>query len=156
MDGNSWNTIGQRVVWNFTVPEDGWYNLTFHYSQNVKEGQESQRSIEIDGKIPYEEMRAVAFKYTGSSYDYRTLDGKVYLTAGEHTLGMYAETPEMAPLIVQVQEIMTQLQDIGLSLQQVAGGDADTTRTWEIEKYVPGVTRQLIDPYKRRKSSCNL
>lgn len=101
-------------------------------------------------------MRAVAFKYTGSSYDYRTLDGKVYLTAGEHTLGMYAETPEMAPLIVQVQEIMTQLQDIGLSLQQVAGGDADTTRTWEIEKYVPGVTRQLIDPYKRRKSSCNL
>lgn len=145
VDGNAWNTIGQRVVWNFTVPEDGWYNLTFHYSQNVKEGQESQRSIEIDGKIPYEEMRAVSFEYTGSNYDYRTLDGKVYLAAGDHTLGMYVETPEMAPLIVQVQDIMAQLQNIGLSLQQVAGGDADTTRTWEIEKYIPGVTQQLTD-----------
>ena len=145
VDGNSWNTIGQRVVWNFTAPEDGWYNVTFHYSQNAKEGQESQRTIEIDGQIPYADMRAVAFEYTGGKYDYRTLDGKVYLTKGEHTLGMYAETPEMAPLIVQVQEIMDELQDIGLSLQQVAGGDADTTRTWEIEKYIPGITQRLTD-----------
>lgn len=145
VDGNSWNTIGQRVVWNFTVPEDGWYNMTFHYSQNAKQGQESQRTIEIDGQIPYEDMRAVSFAYTGGNYDYRTLDGKVYLTKGEHTLGMYAETPEMAPLIVQVQEIMDELQDIGLSLQQVAGGDADTTRNWEIEKYIPGVTQRLTD-----------
>ena len=145
LDGNSWKTVGQRVVWNFTVPEDGWYNMAFHYSQSYKEGQESRRTIEIDGKIPYAELREIEFSYTGSKYDYQYTDGKVYLTKGEHTLGMYIEMPEMQSLIAQVEVLMEDLQDIGLSLQQVAGSDADATRTWEIEKYIPGVTERLTN-----------
>ena len=145
LDGNSWKTVGQRVVWNFTVPEDGWYSIAFHYSQNYKEGQEARRTIEIDGQIPYEEMREVEFAYTGSKYEYQYMDGKVYLTAGEHTLGMYVEMPSMQNMIAQVERIMDDLQDIGLSLQQVAGSDADATRTWEIEKYIPGVTERLTN-----------
>lgn len=145
VDGNSWRTIGQRVVWNFTVPEDGWYQLVFHYSQRYKEGQEARRTVEIDGKIPYDALREMGFSYTGSKYAYQYTDGKVYLTAGTHTLGMYVEMPEMQPVIAQVERIMEDLQDIGLSLQQVAGSDADVTRTWEIEKYIPGVTKRLTD-----------
>lgn len=148
VDGNSWKTIGQRVVWNFSVPEDGWYQLVFHYSQSYKEGQEARRTVEIDGRIPYETMREVEFPYTGSRYDYQYADGKVYLTSGTHTLGMYVEMPQMQSVIAQVERIMEDLQDIGLSLQQVAGSDADVTRTWEIEKYIPGVTQRLTDLQK--------
>ena len=143
VDGNSWKTIGQRVVWNFSVPEDGWYQLVFHYSQRYKEGQEARRTVELDGVVPYDMLREVEFPYTGSQYDYKYADGKVYLTAGTHTLGMYVEMPQMQPMIEQVEAIMEELQDIGLSLQQVAGSDADVTRTWEIEKYIPGVTARL-------------
>ncbi|MBO5200477.1 MAG: extracellular solute-binding protein [Clostridia bacterium] len=149
VDGNAWNSIGQRVVWNFTVPEDGWYNLTFHYSQASKEGQDSCRSIEIDGVIPYEELRSVPFAYTGNRYAYKQVDGKVYLTKGQHTLGMYVEVPKMATFINEVQGLMETLQDIGLSLQQIAGSDADQTRSWEIETYLPGVTKTLESIYSR-------
>lgn len=145
VDGNAWNDVGQRIVWNFSVPEDGWYEMSFHYSQSKKEGQESRRTIEIDGQVPYEELRAVDFPYTGGEYDYRTLDGKIYLTKGEHTLGMFVEMPAMASKIARVQAIIDELQDIGLTLQQVAGSDADNTRTWEIEKYVPGITEKLTN-----------
>lgn len=145
VDGNAWNDVGQRVVWNFTVPQDGWYTLHFHYSQAGQQGQDSLRTIEIDGQVPYEELREVSFSYTGSSYAYRKLDGKVYLTAGRHTLGMYVEMPSMADVIDEVQKIITRVQEIGLSLQQIAGSDADSTRTWEIEKYMPGVTQELTD-----------
>ena len=148
VDGNSWKTVGQRVVWNFTVPEDGWYSLVFHYSQRFKEGQDSRRTVEIDGKTPYSELRELEFSYTGSKYAYQYADGKVYLTAGDHTLGMYVEMPQMQDMIAQVERIMDDLQDVGLSLQQVAGSDADTTRTWEIEKYIPGVTQRLTDIQK--------
>lgn len=151
VDGNAWNDVGQRVVWNFSVPEDGWYEVSFHYSQSIKEGQESRRTIEIDGQVPYEGLRAVDFPYTGAEYDYRTLDGKIYLTKGEHTLGMFVEIPAMASMIDRVQKIIDELQDIGLSLQQVAGSDADNTRTWEIEKYVPGITKQLTNIKKELK-----
>lgn len=145
VDGNSWKTVGQRVVWNFTVPEDGWYQPVFHYSQRFKEGQEARRTVEIDGVIPYDAFREVGFAYTGSRYAYEYTDGMVYLTAGTHTLGMYVEMPQMQPTIAQVERIMDDLQDVGLSLQQVAGSDADATRTWEIEKYIPGVTERLTN-----------
>lgn len=145
VDGNSWKTIGQRVVWNFSVPEDGWYQPVFHYCQRYKEGQEARRTVEIDGQIPYDALREVEFAYTGSRYAYKYTEGKVYLTAGSHTLGMYVEMPQMQPMIAQVEHIMDQLQDVGLSLQQVAGSDADVTRTWEIEKYIPGVTERLTN-----------
>lgn len=145
VDGNSWKTIGQRTVWNFTVPEDGWYTLVFHYSQNFKEGQDSRRTIEIDGQIPYAELRELEFAYTGGQFAYQNAPGAVYLTEGAHTLGMYVEMPRMQPMIAQVERIMEDLQDVGLSLQQVAGSDADITRTWEIEKYIPGVTQRLTD-----------
>jgi len=145
VDGNSWKTVGQRTVWNFSVPEDGWYSLVFHYSQRFKEGQESRRTVEIDGQIPYAELREMEFAYTGSKYAYQYAEGKVYLTAGIHTLGMYVEMPQMQEMITHVERIMDDLQDVGLSLQQVAGSDADATRTWEIEKYIPGVTQRLTD-----------
>ena len=145
VDGNSWKSVGQRVVWNFSVPEDGWYQLVFHYSQRYKEGQEARRTVEIDGKIPYDALREVEFPYTGSQYAHKYADGKVYLTAGTHTLGLYVEMPQMQSVIEQVERIMDDLQDVGLSLQQVAGSDADVTRTWEIEKYIPGVTERLTN-----------
>ncbi len=145
VDGNSWKTIGQRVVWNFTAPEDGWYQLVFHYSQRFKEGQEARRTVEIDGVVPYDALREVEFPYTGSKYAYKYADGMVYLTAGTHTLGLYVEMPQMQSVIDQVERIMEELQDVGLSLQQVAGSDADVTRTWEIEKYIPGVTERLTN-----------
>lgn len=145
VDGNSWKTVGQRTVWNFSVPEDGWYSLVFHYSQRFKEGQESRRTVEIDGQIPYAELREMGFAYTGSKYAYQYAEGKVYLTAGTHTLGMYVEMPQMQEMITHVEQIMDDLQDVGLSLRQVAGSDADATRTWEIEKYIPGVTQRLTD-----------
>ena len=145
VDGNSWKDVGQRVVWNVSVLEDGWYSLAFHYSQSYKEGQAARRTIEIDGQVPYAELRETEFAYTGSKYAYQYADGQVYLTAGEHTIGLYVEMPGMQAVIAQVERIMDDLQDVGLSLQQVAGSDADTTRTWEIEKYIPGVTQRLTD-----------
>lgn len=143
VDGASFGTVGQRVVWNFTVPKDGYYNITFHYSQSYKEGQDSCRTIEIDGEIPYKELIETKFPYTGSDFDYKQSEGKVYLTKGEHTIGLLIEIPHMADYIDRVNAIIEELKDLGLSLQQVAGSEADQTRTWNIEEYIPGITKNL-------------
>ncbi len=145
VDGASWGTVGQRVVWNFTVPKDGYYNINFHYSQSYKEGQDSCRTIEIDGVTLYQELRETKFPYTGGKFDYKQADGMIYLTKGEHTLGLLVEIPHMAQYIDRVSVLIEDLKDIGLNLQQVAGSDADQTRTWEIEEYIPGVTKRLND-----------
>ncbi len=148
VDGASWGTVGQRIVWNFTVPEDGYYNINFHYSQSYKEGQDSCRTIEIDGVTPYNELRETKFSYTGGNFAYKQAEGMVYLEKGEHTMGLLIEIPSMAKYIDRVSVLIEQLKDIGLNLQQVAGSDADQTRTWEIEEYIPGVTENLTNIMK--------
>lgn len=148
VDYYSWKTAGQRVVWQFEVIEEGWYNLAFHYTQSQKEGQAVYRDVEIDGRPAYAQMKEVAFDYTGSSYKNAVLkvDGKkakIYLSAGSHTISLYTSVPSMAPVVAQINAISAELSEIGLDLQQVAGSNADVNRTWDIETYIPGVTQRL-------------
>ncbi len=143
VDGNSWNAAGQRVLWNVEVPQDGWYQLSFHYSQSYQEGQEVYRTLEIDGQVPADVFREISFAYTGTPYAYRIADNAVWLTKGHHTLALLAESSQTAVLVTEVQALMDELSDIGLSLQQVAGSNADNTRSWEIETYIPGVIEQM-------------
>lgn len=154
IDCGSYNTVGQRVMWNFTVPADGWYNIALHYSQPDKEGMSTYRDIEIDGKTLYNSMESISFTYTGNGFENRiitedgTEDGKpvkVYLTAGEHTFGLYTQAPTMQPFIDEITDIINEISDIGLNLQQIAGSSADSKRTWEIETYIPGVIDHLTE-----------
>ena len=159
VDYYSWKTAGQRVVWQFEVEEAGWYNLAFHYTQSQKEGQPVYRNVEIDGRTLFSQMNQVAFPYTGSEYAnvVLTADGqnaKVYLTEGKHNLALYTSAPAMAPITARIMAISNELSEIGLDLQQVAGGNADPNRTWQIETYIPGITahleqlrQQLLDLY---------
>ena len=159
VDYYSWKTAGQRVVWQFQVEKAGWYNLAFHYTQSQKEGQSVYRNVEIDGKTLFSQMNEVAFPYTGSEYANAvvTADGdaaRIYLTEGKHTIALYTSAPAMAPIIERIMAISNELSEIGLDLQQVAGGNADPNRTWQIETYIPGITehltqlrQQLLDLY---------
>lgn len=160
VDYYSWQDAGQRVVWQFQVEQAGWYNICVHYTQSEKEGQSVYRNIEIDGKIPYEELKEVAFGYTGSDWENAVIkvDGenaKIYLTEGTHTISMLTSVPSLTKVIQEIQAISDELSDIGLDLQQVAGSNADANRTWEIETYIPGVTdhlrtlqQRLLDAYE--------
>ena len=135
MDGVSWNAVGQRVLWNITVPQDGWYQVAFHYSQSSQEGQEIYRTLEIDGQIPADSFREMPFSYTGSPYAYNIPEDALWLTKGRHTLGMMAESSQTATLVDDVQTLMEELSDIGLSLQQVAGSSADKNRSWDVHTW---------------------
>ena len=154
VDYYSWQTAGQRVVWQFYVEYAGWYNLGFHYTQSEKEGQSVYRNVEIDGKTLFSQMNEMAFPYTGSEYANVTLqaDGenaRIYLTEGKHTIALYTSVPAMAPVVEQINQISAELSEIGLDLQQVAGSNADANRTWDIESYIPGVTDHLYDLQQR-------
>ena len=130
-------------MWNVEVPQDGWYQLSFHYSQSYQEGQEVYRTLEIDGQVPADVFREISFAYTGTPYAYRIADNAVWLTKGHHTLALLAESSQTAVLVTEVQALMDELSDIGLSLQQVAGSNADNTRSWEIETYIPDVIERM-------------
>ena len=49
------------VEWNFSIKEQGLYNLTFLYFPTVSKGGTIERNIYIDGKLPFKEAAYVNF-----------------------------------------------------------------------------------------------
>ena len=155
IDSGSYNSAGDRVVWNFSVPYDAWYCIAFHYSQSEKEGQMVYRDVEIDGKALFAELESVGFPYTGNDYENNIVKDdkgeavRVFLEKGKHTIGLFTQAPKMQPILEEISGIAKELSDIGLSLQQIAGADADRNRSWDIETYIPGVIGRLEELEKR-------
>lgn len=72
--GENWATADQSITWEFEVPADGMYNLTFRFRQNFLRGMLVYRNIQIDGETPFREMAQVEFPY-GVSWQTTTLGG---------------------------------------------------------------------------------
>jgi len=93
--GDTWKTAGQWIEWEFTVPEDGYYNIMVKARQNYARGNVSCRSLYIDGEIPFAEMQEVFFGF-GNDWNSMTLADEegtpyeFYLTAGTHTIRLEA------------------------------------------------------------------
>ena len=49
------------VTWNFTVNEAGLYNLVFHYYPTVSKGGAIERTVLVDGAVPYRQASYVRF-----------------------------------------------------------------------------------------------
>ena len=145
--GNSWRHAGQWIEWEFTVPEDGFYCLSFYMQQNFVRGIDVSRKIYIDGTVPFDEWQAYAFSY-GQSWRMETLEAddtpyKVYLTAGTHTLRMEVVLGGMADIIDCVQQCVQDLNSIYREVLYLIGVSPDKYRDYQIERSLPGLKAEL-------------
>lgn len=49
------------VTWKFVVPQTGLYNLTFRYYPTISKGGAIERTLYLDGKIPYQQAAYLRF-----------------------------------------------------------------------------------------------
>lgn len=147
--GNQWKVPGQWISWKIEVPEDGFYNIGLKYRQNYLDGLFSSRKISIDGKVPFEELNAVRFNYSGS-WENMTLGNEyepysIYLTKGEHILTMENVIGDLRSTMEVLQTCIDNLNDIYLSVIMIAGSDPDIYRDYFIERQLPELPDQLIE-----------
>lgn len=149
LDESSWSSAGQKILWEFTVPQDGLYTIGVRYLQNSDTDKPVYRKIEIDGTVPFAEWEALSFSGTKTGkYANKTLNaGKepayLYLTAGAHTIAM---TVTMGPLKAVYDEIVALMDDInalGMDIQKITAGQTDLNRTWNMEYYLPNAVDDL-------------
>ena len=149
-------TIGQKLYYEIEVPQDGIYYMSCKYSQPQKSGGCSYRTIEIDGSIPYTELRDVGFAYTGiNTYKNMTIGADepmgVYLTKGVHTLCMKVTAGPVEHAYNELLAIIDEMNETGLELKRVKGNNTtessgvDTNRTWDIQQYMPDLLDRIDD-----------
>ncbi len=144
--------MGQKLYYEVEAPEDGIYFISFKYCQPKKTGGCSYRTIEIDGNVPYTELRDVGFAYTGiNTYQNKTLDTGVYLTRGVHLLALEVTAEPMQAPYRELMTIVNEINDTGIALKRIKGNNSgesagvDTNRTWDILQYMPDILERLED-----------
>ncbi|MCR4886886.1 MAG: extracellular solute-binding protein [Clostridiales bacterium] len=144
----SWTEPGDEITYRFRVDRTGMYTLTFHY-MNEKEEFNSYETILIDGETPFAELQAYAFPYTGSAWANETLSDaqgrpyRIYLTQGDHTITLKAETAPVSAAWRYGQLIAEHATVFSLEIKKMAGEDPDRYRTWKMTRYIPRIPDYL-------------
>ena len=152
--GDAWRTPGQWIEWEFEVPEDGYYNITIKGKQNYARGSVSSRTIYIDGEIPFDEMKEVAFEYK-NDWNCMTLSdesGDAYefwLTAGKHTIRMEATLGGAGIILEELEDSIYRLNQIYRRLLVYTGATPDKYRDYNIQQVYPEVIEAMDLEAKR-------
>lgn len=152
--GDAWKSAGQWIEWEFEVPEDGYYNITFKGRQNYARGSVSNRTVYIDGEVPFSELQAVSFDYS-NDWQCKTLGAengeayRFYLTEGKHTIRMEAALGGLGAILEDLENSTFRLNQIYRKVLVYTGANPDRYRDYQIEKSYPEVMEAMELEYKR-------
>lgn len=152
--GDAWRASGQWIEWDFTVPEDGYYNITVKGRQNYQRGSVSSRSVYIDGEIPFKEVEAVGFDYD-NDWNLLTLSDengepfKFYLEKGEHTIRLEATLGEIGSVLEELEDSTARLNQIYRKILVYTGATPDKYRDYKIHQVYPEVIEAMDLESKR-------
>ena len=152
--GEAWRTSGQWIEWEFEVPEDGYYNIMIKGRQNYSRGSVSNRSVYIDGEIPFEELKEVSFGYD-NDWECKTLGDEegnayqFYLTKGKHTIRMEAVLGGLGPILQDLEDSTYRLNQMYRKILVYTGASPDKYRDYYINKVYPDVMEAMDLESKR-------
>lgn len=152
--GEAWRSAGQWIEWEFEVPEDGYYNITIKGRQYYARGSVSNRTVYIDGEIPFEEMKAVSFGFN-NDWAYKELgdeNGNAYqffLKAGKHTIRMEASLGGLGPILEELENSTFRLNQIYRKVLVYTGANPDLYRDYHINTNYPEVMEAMDLESKR-------
>ena len=140
--GEAWRSAGQWIEWEFEVPEDGYYNIMIKGRQNYARGSVSNRTVYIDGEIPFEELKEISFEYA-NDWEYKKLGEEepyqFYLTAGKHTIRMEATLGGLGQILGDLENSTFRLNQIYRKILVYTGANPDKYRDYKIHLNYPEV-----------------
>lgn len=145
--GSGWARVGQSITWKIYAPKTGLYTLAMRYRQNFMRGFTSYRALSIDGEIPFEEAKQVAFPYDiewsvcvpgneEGAYQFYLTEGWHELTL-EVTLGPTTETQRV------LQEQLGLLNQMYRKIIMITSVQPDTYRDYTLAEDIP----ELLDTF---------
>ncbi len=152
--GEAWRNPGQWIEWNVEVPEDGYYHLCIKGRQNYDRGNISYRSLSIDGEVPFDEMKQVAFRF-GNDWESLVLSDEsdkpysFYLTKGTHTVRLEATLGNMGMILEELSDSTFRLNQIYRTLLVYTGATPDQYRDYKVDQVYPEIMEAMSLESKR-------
>ena len=152
--GETWRSSGQWIEWNFEVPEDGWYNIMIKGRQNYARGSVSNRTVLIDGELPFEELSEISFEYA-NDWDCKDLADEngtpynFYLTKGQHSIRLEATLGGMGAILEEMEDSTYRLNQIYRRILVYTGASPDVYRDYHIDTTYPEIMQAMELESKR-------
>lgn len=146
---DSWYAPGESVTYQFDVPADGDYRITFKSIQPLKNDFPVFKQVLLNGATPFVQMESAAFPFTGEGRFINTTlsaNGEpalFRLSKGTHTLTLMSTAQPVYGWYGRLLEVMGQMTDTALEIRMISGGAVDRHRDWAIEEYMPGLSGRL-------------
>ncbi len=137
---------GQWLEYSFDVEQDGFYRISMRVRQNILDGLFCSRRVYIDGQVPFAEMDAVRFPYSGDWYVKTLGDSEpyhFYLEKGKHTLRIEVIPGETAELNRELAETLDKLNSIYRQMFMITGASPDMYRDYDLDIQIPTLIEQL-------------
>lgn len=156
-----WRLGNAAVAWEFEVPEDGLYAITLKVLQFRDAGMPSYRQIQIDGEIPFDELRLYSFPYSDSWYAETLHDanGKpfmFYLTKGKHTLTMTAKLGPIGEVMTRTEADTAYLGEVQREIVKITGTEPDYNYEYDLYRTMPELSGQLSYLAQRLQESADI
>ncbi len=141
--GDAWSVTGQWIEWEVDIPADGFYNIHVKGRQNYERGQNSVRSLYIDGQIPFAQAAEVGFRYSNTWEVVSLGDGqeayRFYLTEGKHTVRLEVSLGSLSEVLGQLEDSVFRMNRIYRELLVLMGRNPDKYRDYDVEGNIPGI-----------------
>lgn len=139
---------GESVTWKVDVKKSGKYAISLVMLQNEKSGAPVFRTVKLDGKVPFQEVKHYKIDSTHKWSNTTLTDATgepfyFYLQEGEHQLTLAADSSPVEPIIQQLKTMMEEINELSLDIKKLTGSSTDGNRDWKITEYLPNIKNQL-------------
>lgn len=153
--GTNWASPLQSLTWEFSVPEDGYYNIGIRFRQNFVRGMYTSRSVLIDGQELFAELSDIQFKYSTKWQMLKLGEEETwdfYLTKGNHTITLTPTTSGFEKELIIVDETLEVLKKLYSSIIMITGTDPDIYRDYYLDEAIPELIGNMELSAKNLKS----
>jgi ABC-type glycerol-3-phosphate transport system substrate-binding protein len=144
--GSSWRSGGHWIEWDIEVPENGLYNIGLKAANWFLDGLPVQRTLYLDGEIPFREMNAIKFDYV-RRWQMVKLGGEqpylFYLEKGAHKLRLDVQVGAFGTVFEKVQGVSRKMSLLSREILLYTGTNPDPNREWELDKHIPNLVPRL-------------
>ena len=151
--GTQWKVAGDWLEWTTKVEKEGDYVIGIKGRQGYNRGYIANRSLYIDGEVPFKEVASLQFTYSnvwemlclqndkGEAY-------KFHLTAGEHKIRLKITLGELGEYLSQLSESVYRMNQYYRQILVLTGTEPDEFRDYQIEKVYPDIIKAMGDESK--------
>lgn len=148
LGGSRWAEGNQSITWKFQVKEPGLYKINLKANQGFDEGMPSYRQIEVDGQIPFVELKEYSFEYKSGWEAYTIQDDNeepylFYFEPGEHEITMTVKVGRIQEIISETMVYIEYLSSLVRKVTKITGSNPDTNYEYNLYRTMPELADEL-------------